>query len=100
MRAPAPDSLKGMPRLGTGTGKGRRKEPQYRLPAEWEPHRATWLAWPHRRSDWPGRFGPIPWVYASIVRLLSQVERVRIIVRDAAMEKEVARILRKTGADL
>ena len=31
----------------------------YRLPAEWEPHRGTWLAWPHRRSDWPGRFAPI-----------------------------------------
>ena len=38
------------------------------MPAEWEPHEATWLAWPHERTDWPGKFAPIPWVYADIVR--------------------------------
>src|SRR5439155_1140969 len=43
-----------------------------RMPAEWEPHAATWLAWPHKRSDWPGKFSPIPWVYAEIVRALSR----------------------------
>ncbi|HEV8048576.1 MAG TPA: agmatine deiminase family protein, partial [Terriglobales bacterium] len=37
-----------------------------RMPAEWEPHDATWLAWPHYRDDWPGKFEPIPWVYAEI----------------------------------
>ena len=40
------------------------------MPAEWEPHAATWLAWPHERTDWPGKFGPIPWVYGDIVRRL------------------------------
>ena len=35
----------------------------FRMPAEWEPHEATWIAWPHNREDWPGRFSPIPWVY-------------------------------------
>src|ERR1700758_4616318 len=49
-----------------------------RMPAEWEPHEATWLAWPHERTDWPGKFAPIPWVYADIVRHLARVERVRI----------------------
>ncbi len=39
----------------------------YRMPAEWEPHAATWIAWPHNRDDWPGKFAPIPWVYAEIV---------------------------------
>ena len=53
------------------------------MPAEWEPHAATWLAWPHEKTDWPGKFAPIPWVYAEIVRHLSQVERVRILVEDA-----------------
>ena len=43
------------------------------MPAEWEPHEATWIAWPHNRSDWPGRFAPIPWVYGEIVRKLSRV---------------------------
>ena len=52
----------------------------YRMPAEWEPHEATWIAWPHNRDDWPGKFGPIPWVYVEIVRHLSRVERVEILV--------------------
>ena len=34
---------------------------KYRIPAEWEPHAATWLAWPHFAGDWPGKFEPIPW---------------------------------------
>ena len=47
----------------------------YRMPAEWEPHTATWIAWPHNATDWPGRFQPIPWVYAEIVRQLAQWSR-------------------------
>ena len=50
------------------------------MPAEWEPHASTWLAWPHYRGDWPGKFEPIPWVYAEIVRHLSRHERVDLIV--------------------
>ena len=42
----------------------------YRMPAEWEPHRATWISWPHHEPDWPGKLGPIPWVYAEIARVL------------------------------
>ena len=38
------------------------------MPAEWEPHAATWLAWPHYHGDWPGKFEPIPWVYCEIIR--------------------------------
>jgi agmatine deiminase len=70
------------------------------MPAEWEPHEATWLAWPHERSDWPGKFAPIPWVYGDIVKRLSRVEKVRIIVEDAALEKNVRRVLAKCGADM
>jgi len=72
----------------------------YRMPAEWEPHEATWLAWPHERTDWPGKFAPIPWVYADIARHLSRVERVRILVQDRAEERAARRILQKSGADL
>ncbi len=72
----------------------------FRMPAEWEPHEATWIAWPHNRADWPGRFAPIPWVYADIVAKLSRVERVRILVNDAAAEHAARRILRRTAADL
>jgi agmatine deiminase len=72
----------------------------FRMPAEWEPHEATWIAWPHEREDWPGKFGPIPWVYAEIVRHLSQSERVRICVNDASLEGRARRTLNKAGADL
>ena len=72
----------------------------FRMPAEWEPHEATWIAWPHNRDDWPGRFAPIPWVYAEIVRKLAEVERVRILVEDRRAEHVARRILRKAAANL
>ena len=53
-----------------------------RLPAEWESHEATWIAWPHHEPDWPGKLGPIPWVYAEIVRVLHAFERVEILCHD------------------
>ena len=70
------------------------------MPAEWELHNATWLAWPHEKTDWPGKFAPIPWVYADIVRHLSQVERVRILVENAAMERAARKMLKSAGANL
>ena len=67
----------------------RPRELGYRMPAEWEPHEATWLAWPHNPEDWPGKFQAIPWLYAEIVRLLSAHERVHILVEDAKAEQRV-----------
>src|ERR1700704_2701217 len=72
----------------------------YRMPAEWEPHAATWLAWPHEKTDWPGKFAPIPWVYADIVRHLSGVEPVRILVANGGAERAVRGLLKKAGANL
>ncbi len=72
----------------------------FSLPAEWEPHEATWLTWPHQRGDWPGKFAPIPWVYGEIVRRLSYGETVRIIVFSPAVERQAHRILTRAGADL
>ena len=69
-----------------------------RMPAEWEPHAATWLAWPHYRDDWPGKFEPIPWVYAEIVRNLARHERVDLIVNDAASEKSASKVLNRANA--
>ncbi|MEP7362548.1 MAG: agmatine deiminase family protein [Acidobacteriota bacterium] len=73
---------------------------QFRMPAEWETHEATWLAWPHERSDWPRKFAPVPWVYGEFVRYVSLHERVRILVMDAAERKRVEGVLRKCGVDL
>jgi len=83
--------------------KGVRKTPAalgYRLPAEWEPHEATWIGWPHNLSDWPGKFAPIPWVYGEIVRKIAPGEIVRILVNSRAHEKQARRILRRVGVDL
>ena len=73
---------------------------RFRMPAEWETHGATWLAWPHEITDWPGKFAPIPWVYGEVVRRLARVEKVRILVQDGAAEGAAVRVLRKCGADL
>ena len=69
----------------------------YRMPAEWEPHESTWLAWPHLRGDWPGKFETIPWVYAEIVRNLARHERLDLIVNDASWEKRARTALEKAG---
>lgn len=67
----------------------------YRMPAEWEKHRSTWLAWPHQASDWPGRIGPIPWVYGEIVKHLSRVEHVNILVNSPAKHLAAKKMLEK-----
>ena len=63
-----------------------------RMPAEWERHDATWIAWPHHEPDWPGKLAPIPWVYAEIVRALSESERVEILCHNQGVADN-ARIL-------
>jgi agmatine deiminase len=68
------------------------------MPAEWEPHAATWLAWPHYKDDWPGKFEPIPWVYAEIIRHLSRHERVELIVNDSTSEQRAKKILARAHA--
>lgn len=70
------------------------------MPAEWEAHEATWLAWPHNAEDWPGKFQAIPWLYAEIVRLLSSREFVQILVDDANAQKKAIGILERAGANL
>jgi agmatine deiminase len=70
------------------------------MPAEWERHEATWIVWPHRLTDWPGRFAPIPWAYGEIVRKLCPGELVRILVLSRAHEDAARRVLARVGADL
>lgn len=66
-------------------------------PAEWERHEATWLAWPHNRSDWPGKFGPIPWAFGEIARHIATGERVHLLVQDARHEASARRVLKAVG---
>ena len=66
---------------------------KYRLPAEWEPHRATWISWPHHEPDWPGKLGPIPWVYAEIVRVIADHEQVEILCASEEIRASACDIL-------
>jgi agmatine deiminase len=75
-------------------------ELDYRLPAEWEEHEATWLGWPHNRSDWPGKFSPIPWVYSEIVGRISRGEKARVIVESRDHEKQARTVLRSANVSL
>src|SRR5438105_4610741 len=73
---------------------------QLRMPAEWEPHAATWIAWPHKESDWPGKLACIPWVYAEIVRWISKGEGCEILVRDAKQERAARDVLTRSDVAL
>jgi len=76
------------------------EQSDYFLPAEWEPHEATWLAWPHKASDWPGKLPAIHWVYGEIVRKLAVGEKVRILVDSPAVERRARSVLRAARADM
>ena len=72
----------------------------FRMPAEWEPHAATWLAWPHNDSDWPGKgVSVISWTFVEMARHLAPGERVRMIVANAGAERQARSVLDKSGVD-
>ncbi len=71
----------------------------FRMPAEWEPHEATWLVWPHARADWEVKTAAVEWCYADIVRHLVRGERVAIVYNDEAVRRRAERRLRQTGID-
>lgn len=70
------------------------------MPAEWEPHEATWIGWPHNATDWPGKLEPILWVYAEIVRKIVLGEIARILVNSAADEARIKSILKLAGVPM
>ena len=71
----------------------------YHMPAEWAPHRGTWLSWPHKEASWPGTFGPVPGIFAAMVRELADREEVHINVAGPGMETSVRVLLGDAGAD-
>jgi agmatine deiminase len=78
--------------------KGTPKSLGFSMPAEWETHEATWLAWPHHPTDWPGKLATIRWAYAEIVRKITPEEKVRMLVRSRAEARSVANLLDRAGA--
>ncbi len=72
-----------------------------RMPAEWAPQKRIWLAWPHQKADWPGKFEPVPWVFAEIVRLITESkQRVGLLVKDNSARREATKILKRAHADV
>ncbi len=72
----------------------------FRMPAEWAPHRGTWLSWPHKDATWPGGFEPVPGIFAAMVRELTRGEDVHINVTGPDMEENVRTLLARERADL
>ena len=66
----------------------------FRMPAEWEPQKSTWIAWPHNEEDWPGKFNHIPFVFGKIISELSRVQLVNILVKDKSEKNKATFFLR------
>lgn len=76
------------------------KQLGYRFPAEFEPHVATWLSWPHKEASWPGKLDAIYPYYAQFIKVLAESEKVRINVADEAMKNFALHHIKNAGADL
>jgi agmatine deiminase len=85
-----------MARVDVVTPKGQ----GFRLPAEWDKHRATWLGWPHLAEDWPGKLPAVVWVYTEIVKKLARHEEVCLFVQDESVEASARDALAKAGVDV
>ncbi len=74
---------------------------QFQMPAEWAPQKRIWLSWPHARADWPGKFAPVPWVFAEMVRVITgSGQRVGLLVKDPALRAEAMEMLDRAGVAL
>jgi agmatine deiminase len=72
----------------------------FSMAAEWEPHAATWLGWPHNVSDWPGKFETIPWVYGEMARKISAGENLCLLVRHEKDKQFARHVFKSTNVDL
>tara|TARA_A100001011_G_scaffold91660_1_gene96289 strand:+ start:65 stop:1117 length:1053 start_codon:yes stop_codon:yes gene_type:complete len=72
----------------------------YRMPAEWEHQKSTWIAWPHNKEDWPGKFGEIPLVFIKIITELSKFQMVNVLVKDKSYQKKIGFFLKTLGANI
>lgn len=73
---------------------------RFTLPPEWKTHEATWIGWPYNKSDWPGKFSPIPYVYAEIVKYISPGEKVRIFVQSTEHKSKAEKVLKDSDVSL
>ena len=73
---------------------------RFTLPPEWKTHEATWIGWPYNKSDWPGKFSPIPYVYAEIVKYISRGEKVWIFVQSNDHRLKAEKVLKDCDVSL
>lgn len=70
-----------------------------RMPAEWAPQERVWFSWPHNEADWPGKFAPIPYVFAEMIRVITQSgQRVGLLVKDAKAQTTAKKLLTEAHA--
>lgn len=72
----------------------------YRMPAEWEPQERIWFSWPHNEADWPGKFAPVPYVFAEMIRLIAATQRVGLLVKDEGAKRTAKKILTQSDANM
>ncbi len=72
----------------------------YTMPAEWAPHAATWLTWPHNARNWPGKFEVIPWAFGEMIRKIADGENIRLMVRHERDARHARRVLKLAGVNL
>jgi agmatine deiminase len=72
----------------------------FKLLSEWSAHEATWIGWPYNKTDWPGKFSPIPYVYAEIVKYISRGEKVRIFVQSKEHRLKAEKVLKDCDVSL
>lgn len=76
------------------------REQGFYFPAEFAPHEATWLSWPHKEASWPGKIETIYPIYAQFIKAVAEGERVRINITDGVMQQKALHHLNEVGADL
>ena len=70
------------------------KDVGYRMPAEWEKQKSTWVAWPHNKKDWPNKFELIPDIFAQIIAKISKFQKVNILIENKNLKKKIYLILK------
>ncbi|MDA8126656.1 MAG: agmatine deiminase family protein [Deltaproteobacteria bacterium] len=76
------------------------KKPSRRLPAEWERHAATLLAFPYEGRDWPGKYAAVVWAFAEIIKKVAAHEPALLVVKTGEQQAKVADILSRAHVDL
>ena len=72
----------------------------FRMPAEWEKQKSTWIAWPHNKKDWPNKFESIPHVFAEIISYISKVQIVNLLIQNKKFKKKIINHLKQKKAKI